>query len=341
MRRCRTLLVSDAGGNLGVAEHGRKWQLWSLQVRRALDIATSQERAQRRHALVAAATDDRPLGYWRTLTDPHDDKFTSTPFAVEPGWPTYLASRPTRLWPFPEGDRHRLVNWGYLLSDVVLRTFIWKDAGPPDRLPFWRDDFADPPPGTPRGAPNPVNAVPATADVVVIGGGIAGASDAFFLARAGLSVVVIERGEQLAGLTTAQSVACFRAQWDEPDYAALVHPSIDFYGSFAERVGLPGWDIGLHRNGWLFVTGADDGPSVVAEFVAGHRRLGVEDSEALDGDEARKRFAFLGPDVTAASFRAEDGWVSPYEVTYGFAKASGATFSREPWRPGSEPRATR
>ena len=173
-----------------------------------------------------------------------------------------------------------------------------------------------------------MNAVPPTADVVVIGGGIAGASDAFFLARAGLSVVVIERGEQLAGLTTAQSVACFRAQWDEPDYAALVHPSIDFYGSFAERVGLPGWDIGIHRNGWLFVTGADGGPSVVAEFVAGHRRLGVEDSEALDGNEARKRFAFLGPDVTAASFRSEDGWLSPYEVTYGFAKASGATFSR-------------
>src|SRR4029079_4001438 len=63
----------------------------------------------------------------------------------------------------------------------------------------------------------------------------------------------------------------------------------------------------------------------VEGFVAGHRRLGVEDSEALSGDEARSRFTFLGPDVTAASYRARDGWVSPYEVTYGFAKASGAT----------------
>ena len=54
-------------------------------------------------------------------------------------------------------------------------------------------------------------------------------------------------------------------------------------------------------------------------FVAGHRRLGVDDSEALAGDEARRRFVWLGPDVTAASYRADDGWVSPYEVTYGFA----------------------
>ncbi len=168
--------------------------------------------------------------------------------------------------------------------------------------------------------------LPSSADVVIIGGGIAGASDAFWLSRAGLSVVVLERGDQLAGLTTAQSAACFRAQWDEPDYAALVLPSIDFYGSFAERVDLPGWDIGMRRPGWLFVTGDDGGPAAVQGFVAGHRRLGVHDSEYLPGDEARHRFPWLGPDCTAASYRALDGWVSPYEVTYGFAKASDATF---------------
>jgi sarcosine oxidase subunit beta len=168
--------------------------------------------------------------------------------------------------------------------------------------------------------------LPETADVVIIGGGIAGASDAFFLSRAGLSVVVLERGDQLAGLTTSQSVACFRAQWDEPDHAALVLPSIDFYGSFGERVGLEGWDIGMRRNGWLFISGAEGGPAAVAGFVAGHRRLGVHDSEYLTGEEARKRFPWLGPVVTAASYRAQDGWVSPYEVTYGFAKASSATF---------------
>ena len=58
----------------------------------------------------------------------------------------------------------------------------------------------------------------------------------------------------------------------------------------------------------------------MAAFVAGHRRFGIHDSEALSGDEARHRFAWLGPDVTAASYRALDGWVSPYEVTYGFAR---------------------
>src|SRR6186997_2037126 len=150
--------------------------------------------------------------------------------------------------------------------------------------------------------------LPATADVVVIGGGIAGASDAFFLREAGMSVVVVERGSQLASLTTAQSVACFRAQWDDSEHAALVLPSMEVYGAFADRIGLSGWDIGLRRGGWLFITSAPDGLAAMTSFVAGHRRFGVTDSEALDGDEARRRFAWLGPEVTAASYRALDGW---------------------------------
>jgi glycine/D-amino acid oxidase-like deaminating enzyme len=85
--------------------------------------------------------------------------------------------------------------------------------------------------------------LPASADVVVIGGGIAGATDAYFLGRHGLDAVLLERAPQLASLTTAQAVACFRAQWDDPDYAALVLPSIAFYGAFEAETGLADWPI--------------------------------------------------------------------------------------------------
>lgn len=166
--------------------------------------------------------------------------------------------------------------------------------------------------------------LPRTVDVVVVGGGIAGAADAYYLGRLGLSVLVLERGSQMAGLTTAQSVACFRAQWDEADYASLVLPSIDFYGQFGETVGLPGWDIGLRRQGWLFLTAAEDGPETFARFVEAHRGFGVVDSELLVRDAIRARFPWVGPAATAGTFRRADGWVSPYEVTYGFARASSA-----------------
>ena len=112
-------------------------------------------------------------------------------------------------------------------------------------------------------------------------------------------MVVVERGSQLAGLTTAQSVACFRAQWDDPEHASLVLPSIEVYESFGDRIGLPGWDIGLRRGGWLFITSAANGPARWPRSSMAIVDLGVHDSEALTGDEARHRFGWLGPEVTA------------------------------------------
>lgn len=174
-----------------------------------------------------------------------------------------------------------------------------------------------------RGGAEPL---PAAADVVVVGGGIAGAADAFFLGRHGLAAVVLERAPQLASLTTAQAVACFRAQWEEPHYAALVLPSIGFYEAFEEETGLADWPIGLRHQGWLFLTAAHDGFTAFARFVEATRSFGVDDSELLTGDEIRRRFGWVGERVTAATYRARDGWVSPYEVVHGLARASSAEF---------------
>ena len=164
--------------------------------------------------------------------------------------------------------------------------------------------------------------LPRTADAVVIGGGIAGALDAFFLGGLGRQSLVLERGSQLAGLTTAQAVACFRAQWDEPAYARLVLPSIAFYERFADETGLPGWEIGLRQQGWLFLTASDDGPETMRRFVEATRGFGVDDSESLAGDEVRRRFPWVAERMTAAAYRARDGWVSPHEVAQGLARAA-------------------
>lgn len=158
----------------------------------------------------------------------------------------------------------------------------------------------------------------------MVGGGIAGAVDAFFLAREGFRVVVLERSTQVASLTTAEAVACYRAQWEEADHAAFVIPSVRFYGSFEAETGLAGWDIGLRPQGWLFLTAVADGPAVFGRFVAASHGFGTTDAELLVGDEIRRRFPWVAEHVTAATFRARDGWVSPYEVVRGLLRASGA-----------------
>lgn len=167
--------------------------------------------------------------------------------------------------------------------------------------------------------------LPHQADLVIIGGGIIGCAGAFYASKAGLSTVVLERREALGSLTTAASEECFRAQFDEPENVQMMLESIDVFERFAELTGLDGWDIHLRQQGYLFMTSGD--AQVVRARVERQRSSGLADVEFLDGDEVRYRFPTAGPAVTAASWRAKDGWLSAHELTYGFAKASAATFA--------------
>lgn len=157
--RVRHLLTSDAGGNLTVSRHRRRYALWTVQVKRTLDIAVDQGRAQRRRSLIEGARAARALGswqqdppdfdfpehvaLWRTALDPNDFATLSAAMPVDPRWPPLLSALPTRMWPMAEADRRRLVNWGYLTADVVLRAFVpaLRDRLPAERLPYPEFDF--------------------------------------------------------------------------------------------------------------------------------------------------------------------------------------------------------
>jgi D-arginine dehydrogenase len=65
-------------------------------------------------------------------------------------------------------------------------------------------------------------------DVVIIGGGIAGASAAYFLARAGQRVVVLEREAQPGYHSTGRSAALFSETYGPPEVRALSAASRDF-----------------------------------------------------------------------------------------------------------------
>lgn len=167
--------------------------------------------------------------------------------------------------------------------------------------------------------------LPDTADIVIVGGGIIGCASAFFLSRAGLRPLLIERLPTLASLATAQSMEAFRAQFVEPENVAMMRESIGFYERFAEETGLPDHDIGLRQQGYLFLTTTGDGPARFAQRVADQHALGLHDVEYLESADVRRRFPFVTGEVTAATFRARDGWLSANEAAFGFVAASRAT----------------
>ena len=171
--------------------------------------------------------------------------------------------------------------------------------------------------------------LPRTADVVIIGGGIIGCASAFFLHRAGLHPVIVERLQTLASLATAQSMEAMRAQFVEPENLAMMSESIAFYERFGEETGLNDaqgreYEIGLRQQGYLFLTTQEDGPDRFKGRVAEQHTLGLADVEYLGPEEVRRRFPFVTGEITAATYRAKDGWLSANEAAYGFATASRA-----------------
>lgn len=163
---------------------------------------------------------------------------------------------------------------------------------------------------------------PTNADLVVVGGGVIGCATAFFAARAGLRVVVLERRAALGTLTTPVSTGAFRLQFDNPEEIALVREGIELFDDFAARTGVDGWDIGLRHAGYLFCSLTDATLERSRRLVERQRGWGLTDVELLSGDEARARWPWLSPDVRGARYRAGDGWLDVKRLTAGFAAAA-------------------
>ncbi|MEO6577327.1 MAG: FAD-dependent oxidoreductase [Candidatus Limnocylindria bacterium] len=166
------------------------------------------------------------------------------------------------------------------------------------------------------------DAAPSSADVVIIGGGIVGCATAFFAARAGLDVVVLERRAALGTLTTPASTGAFRLQFDNPEEIATVREGVELFDAFAERTGLAGWDLGLRHGGYLFCSTTDATIERSRSLVARQREWGLHDVELLTGDEARARWPWLAPEVRGARYRAADGWLDVKRLTAGYATAA-------------------
>jgi sarcosine oxidase subunit beta len=164
--------------------------------------------------------------------------------------------------------------------------------------------------------------LPASADVVVVGGGVIGCATAFFAARAGLQVLVLERHAALGTLTTAASTGAFRLQFDNAEEIATVREGVELFDNFAERTGLAGWNLGLRHGGYLFCSLTDATVERSRRLVERQRAWDLTDVEVLTGDEARARWPWLSDDVRGARYRAGDGWLDVKRLTVGYATAA-------------------
>lgn len=169
--------------------------------------------------------------------------------------------------------------------------------------------------------------LPRTADVVIIGGGVIGASIAYYLTKLGCrNVVVIER-DLLASGSTSRAAGGIRQQFSTAVNIRLSRLSVPVYERFAEEFGQP---VDFHQVGYLFLL---TDPALMPQFqasVALQQQLGVP-VQFLTPAQAGALVPQLNlEDVLAATFCPTDGYADPYSATQGFAaraRAQGAFFA--------------
>jgi glycine/D-amino acid oxidase-like deaminating enzyme len=157
------------------------------------------------------------------------------------------------------------------------------------------------------------------ADVVVVGGGIRGAGIAYYLARAGVRVALVEKGFFGSGASGANAGLVNVSQKAPGHYTLFSLLSADMYPEFV--AGLEA-DVDYQRDGFLRVAETDaDVDDLIQRAQTQSRVPGVK-VEILDVKRARALEPALSPRIAAASFCAQDGNVDPLKLVRAVARAA-------------------
>jgi NTE family protein len=133
-KRYQTVLVSDGGGKLAPEEHPKSD--WARHAIRVNDLIDNQVRSLRKRLLLQSYRQkDRQGAYWGirsnvsdyNLPDPLPCPFDKT---------LILANTATRLKRLEPILQERLINWGYAICDVGMRTWVDASLPKPGGFPY-------------------------------------------------------------------------------------------------------------------------------------------------------------------------------------------------------------
>jgi len=162
--------------------------------------------------------------------------------------------------------------------------------------------------------------IPNTADIVIIGGGVMGASAAYHLARRGMkNVVLLEKEEYFGTGATGRCAGGVRYQFSTEINVRLSLASLPMIERFKDEIGQ---DVNYRQCGYLLVATNKKDVAAFKRNVDLQNRLGVQ-TLLLSGDEVRTRLSLMRfEDALAGTFNQKDGLVDPNSVVLGYVSAA-------------------
>ena len=158
------------------------------------------------------------------------------------------------------------------------------------------------------------------AKVVVIGGGVVGASVLYHLTKLGWKdVVLLERSELTSGSTWHAAGGMHTINGD-PNVAKLQQYTIDLY---KEIVELSGQEIGMHITGGVMMAATPERFDWLKGVHAKGKYLGMRGLELITPKEAAELMPLLDPKhFTGGMYDPIEGHLDPYGVTHAYVKAA-------------------
>jgi sarcosine oxidase subunit beta len=159
-----------------------------------------------------------------------------------------------------------------------------------------------------------------SAQVVIVGGGVIGASVAYHLARGGCTdVVVLDAAPRSGQGSTGRATGGFRAQFGSAPNIRLSLLSRDALRRFGDDTGV---DPGYQPVGYLFLARHAAELDVLLQAQALQHAEGLHEARPVDAVEARALNPAIRGEVAGGTFCPTDGYIRPLEILRGYTEAA-------------------
>ncbi len=162
--------------------------------------------------------------------------------------------------------------------------------------------------------------LPSSADIVIVGGGVMGASAAYHLAKCGVkNIVLLEKEEFFGTGATGRCAGGVRYQFSTDINVKLSIESLPMIERFKEEIGQ---DVNYRKCGYLLIATDEKDAATFRHNVEMQNSLGVQ-TELLSGDEVRARLPLMKfEDALVGTWNPQDGLVDPNSVVAGYVSAA-------------------
>ena len=156
--------------------------------------------------------------------------------------------------------------------------------------------------------------------VVVIGGGVVGASVLYHLAKFGWSDVVMLERRRLASGSSWHAAGGVHTLNADPNMAALQAYTIDLLPKIEKESGQ---NIGFHMTGGLTLAGTPERWEWLQSNYRIFQSIGINDCEILTPEEAKKRCPIMSTDgVLGAMWADREGYIDTTGTVQAYAGAA-------------------